>query len=66
MAARRAPRSEGVKLTPLAFIMRACVLALQKFPRFNASLDAAGENLVCKKYMHIGFAADTPNGLWCR
>jgi pyruvate dehydrogenase E2 component (dihydrolipoamide acetyltransferase) len=54
---------EGVKLTPLAFIIRACVLALQEFPTFNASLDASGQNLVLKKYVHIGFAADTPNGL---
>jgi pyruvate dehydrogenase E2 component (dihydrolipoamide acetyltransferase) len=54
---------QGVKLTPLAFIVRACVLALQEFPRFNASLDASGENLVFKKYFNIGFAADTPNGL---
>jgi pyruvate dehydrogenase E2 component (dihydrolipoamide acetyltransferase) len=54
---------EGIKLTPLAFIMRACVKALQEFPQFNASLDATGENLVLKKYTHLGFAADTPNGL---
>lgn len=54
---------EGVKLTPLVFIIRACIAALQKFPRFNASLDPSGENLVLKKYFHIGFAADTPNGL---
>jgi len=54
---------EGVKLTPLAFIVRACVLSLQEFPRFNSSLDASGENLVFKKYFNIGFAADTPNGL---
>jgi pyruvate dehydrogenase E2 component (dihydrolipoamide acetyltransferase) len=54
---------EGIKLTPLAFVMRACVKALQEFPQFNASLDASGENLVLKKYIHIGFAADTPNGL---
>jgi pyruvate dehydrogenase E2 component (dihydrolipoamide acetyltransferase) len=54
---------EGIKLTPLAFVMRACVKALQEFSQFNASLDAAGENLVLKKYIHIGFAADTPNGL---
>jgi pyruvate dehydrogenase E2 component (dihydrolipoamide acetyltransferase) len=45
----------------LAFIIKACVAALQKFPQFNASLD--GEELVLKKYFHIGFAADTPNGL---
>jgi pyruvate dehydrogenase E2 component (dihydrolipoamide acetyltransferase) len=59
------PRAEaaGIKLTPLAFIVRACVKALQKFPLFNASLDATGENLVYKKYIHMGFAADTPNGL---
>ncbi len=54
---------EGVKLTPLVFIIKACIAALQKFPRFNASLDPSGENLVFKKYFHIGFAADTPNGL---
>jgi pyruvate dehydrogenase E2 component (dihydrolipoamide acetyltransferase) len=53
----------GVKLTPLAFILRALARVLQQFPRFNASLDAAGENLVFKKYLHLGFAADTPNGL---
>jgi pyruvate dehydrogenase E2 component (dihydrolipoamide acetyltransferase) len=45
------------------FIIKACILALKEFPRFNASLDAAGENLVFKKYFNIGFAADTPNGL---
>jgi pyruvate dehydrogenase E2 component (dihydrolipoamide acetyltransferase) len=54
---------EGVRLTPLAFIVKACVLALQEFPRFNSSLDAGGENLIVKKYFNIGFAADTPNGL---
>jgi pyruvate dehydrogenase E2 component (dihydrolipoamide acetyltransferase) len=54
---------EGVKLTPLAFILRACVKALQEFPLVNSSLDAAGQNLVLKKYVHLGFAADTPNGL---
>jgi pyruvate dehydrogenase E2 component (dihydrolipoamide acetyltransferase) len=53
----------GVKLTPLAFIMRACVKALQEFPRFNSSLDAQGANLIVRKYVHMGFAADTPNGL---
>ncbi|HXS26577.1 MAG TPA: 2-oxo acid dehydrogenase subunit E2 [Steroidobacteraceae bacterium] len=55
--------SRGIKLTPLAFILRACVRALQQFPQVNASLDPSGENLVFKKYFHIGFAADTPNGL---
>jgi len=55
--------TEGIKLTPLAFIVRACVKALQEFPVFNSSLDATGANLVMKKYVNIGFAADTPNGL---
>src|SRR5207253_2509212 len=53
----------GVKLTILAFLMKACVAALKQFPEFNASLDADGSDLVLKKYFHIGFAADTPNGL---
>ena len=60
---KEAAAAKGIKLTPLAFIIRACVHALQQYPQFNASLDAAGENIVLKKYMHIGFAADTPNGL---
>jgi len=51
----------GVKVTMLAFLIKACVSALKKFPDFNASLD--GDALVLKKYFHIGFAADTPNGL---
>jgi pyruvate dehydrogenase E2 component (dihydrolipoamide acetyltransferase) len=51
----------GVKVTMLAFLIKACVQALKKFPEFNASLD--GDNLVLKQYFHIGFAADTPNGL---
>jgi pyruvate dehydrogenase E2 component (dihydrolipoamide acetyltransferase) len=54
---------EEVRLTPLVFIIKACILALREFPRFNASLDEGGENLVLKKYFNIGFAADTPNGL---
>ena len=53
----------GVKFTMLGFLIKALVAALKKFPTFNASLDATGENLVLKKYFHIGFAADTPNGL---
>ncbi|WP_347260957.1 dihydrolipoyllysine-residue acetyltransferase [Rudaea sp.] len=53
----------GVKFTMLGFLIKAVVAALKKFPQFNASLDASGENLVLKKYFHIGFAADTPNGL---
>ncbi|RQP25751.1 dihydrolipoyllysine-residue acetyltransferase [Piscinibacter terrae] len=51
----------GVKVTMLAFLIKACVAALKKFPEFNASLD--GEQIVLKQYFHIGFAADTPNGL---
>jgi pyruvate dehydrogenase E2 component (dihydrolipoamide acetyltransferase) len=54
---------EGIKLTPLAFLVRACVKALQEFPSFNCSLDPSGEQLVYKNYFHIGFAADTPQGL---
>jgi pyruvate dehydrogenase E2 component (dihydrolipoamide acetyltransferase) len=53
----------GVKVTPLAFVVRACARVLADFPRFNASLDGSAENLVFKQYLHIGFAADTPNGL---
>ena len=53
----------GIKLTMLVFIMKAVVAALKKYPDFNASLDATGDNLTLKKYFHIGFAADTPNGL---
>ena len=55
--------AQGVKLTPLAFIVAACVRALAEFPTFNASLDESGQNLVLKKYFHLGFAADTPQGL---
>ena len=51
----------GVKMTMLAFLIKACVAALKKFPEFNASLD--GDSIVYKQYYHIGFAADTPNGL---
>ncbi len=51
----------GVKVTMLAFLIKACVAALKKFPEFNASLD--GDSLVLKQYFNIGFAADTPNGL---
>jgi len=51
----------GVKFTMLAFVIKAVVSALKKFPTFNASLD--GDNLVFKQYYHVGFAADTPNGL---
>ena len=54
-------KSGGVKLTMLAFLIKACVRALQQFPSFNTSLD--GDNLIYKQYYHIAFAADTPNGL---
>ncbi|MCE2969895.1 MAG: dihydrolipoyllysine-residue acetyltransferase [Burkholderiales bacterium] len=54
----------GVKLTMLAFLIKACVAALKKFPQFNASIDGAtGDAIFLKSYYHIGFAADTPNGL---
>ena len=53
----------GVKLTMLAFVIKASVAALKKFSAFNSSLDAKGENLILKQYYNIGFAADTPNGL---
>jgi len=58
---KEAEKSGGAKLTMLAFIIKATVAALKKFPEFNASLD--GDDLVLKRYFHIGFAADTPNGL---
>jgi pyruvate dehydrogenase E2 component (dihydrolipoamide acetyltransferase) len=57
----RENEKSGVKLTMLAFLIKACVSALQRFPEFNASLE--GDSLVFKQYFHIGFAADTPNGL---
>ncbi len=53
----------GIKLTMLAFLIKACVAALKKFPDFNSSLAADGASIVVKKYWHIGFAADTPGGL---
>lgn len=54
---------QGFKLTMLAFLIKASVTALRQFPDFNASLDKSGENLVLKKYFHIGVAVDTPDGL---
>jgi pyruvate dehydrogenase E2 component (dihydrolipoamide acetyltransferase) len=54
---------EGAKLTPLAFMLRACVKALREFPQFNASLHPDGQQLVMKRYYNIGFAVDTPGGL---
>jgi len=56
-------KERGIPLTPLAFVMKACVAALREFPRVNASLAEDGDNLVIKKYCHIGFAADTDQGL---
>ncbi len=58
-----ATEKEGFKLTMLAFLMKASITALRQFPDFNASLDASRENLVVKKYFHIGVAVDTPDGL---
>ncbi|HXZ96150.1 MAG TPA: dihydrolipoyllysine-residue acetyltransferase [Burkholderiales bacterium] len=54
---------QGFKLTMLSFLIKACVTALKAHPAFNASLDKSGENLVLKKYYHIGVAVDTPEGL---
>ncbi|WP_232058654.1 dihydrolipoyllysine-residue acetyltransferase [Aquicella lusitana] len=54
---------QNIKLTPLVFIMKAVVASLKAFPHFNASLDAASENLVMKKYFNLGVAVDTPDGL---
>jgi len=54
---------QGIKITPLAFMLKAVAVTLKHFPDFNASLDASGENLVLKKYIHIGVAVDTPDGL---
>ena len=56
-------KERGIGLTPLAFIMKACVAALQEFPKVNSSLSEDGDSLVYKKYMHLGFAADTEQGL---
>jgi pyruvate dehydrogenase E2 component (dihydrolipoamide acetyltransferase) len=56
-------KQRGVRLTLLAFFMKATAAALKDHPSFNASLDATGENLVCKRYYHLGIAVDTPEGL---
>ncbi len=61
VATNKENEKSGVKVTMLAFLIKACVAALKKFPEFNSSLD--GDALVYKNYWHIGFAADTPNGL---
>jgi len=59
----KALEKEGVKLTMLAFLVKACANALREFPRFNSSLEVSGEALIMKDYVHIGIAVDTPNGL---
>ena len=56
-------KKRGIRLTPLAFIMKACILALKEYPKVNSSLADDGESLVFKKYYHLGFAADTEQGL---
>jgi pyruvate dehydrogenase E2 component (dihydrolipoamide acetyltransferase) len=63
VAINKENEKSGVKVTMLAFLIKASVAALRTYPDFNASLDADGESLVYKKYFNIGFAADTPNGL---
>ncbi|MEM1410895.1 MAG: dihydrolipoyllysine-residue acetyltransferase [Pseudomonadota bacterium] len=56
-------KAQGFNLTPLAFLMKSVVAALQEFPNFNASLDSEGEHLIIKRYYHLGIAVDTPDGL---
>jgi len=55
--------AQGAKLTPLPFLIKACAYALRQYPQFNVSLKADGETVVWKKYVHIGLAVDTPDGL---
>lgn len=61
--AEYAKQDKAIKLSPLAFVVKAVVNALQKFPQFNSSLENGGNNLIVKKYYHIGIAVETPNGL---
>ena len=56
-------KAEGVRLTLVTFLIKAVVVALQKFPEFNSSIDASGDNLIIKKYFHVGVAVNTDNGL---
>ena len=56
-------KKKGIRITPLVFLMKAIVKGLQEYPRFNASLDSSGENLIFKKYFNVGIAVDTPDGL---
>ena len=58
-----AAKERGISLTPLAFVLKACVAALQEFPKLNSSLSDDGKSLIMKKYIHLGFAADTEQGL---
>lgn len=60
---KQSAEKQGFKLTPLVFIMKAVVRALQEYPQFNASLSVDGQSLIYKKYFHVGVAVDTPNGL---
>jgi len=60
---RLAEENKDLKITPLVFLIKAVVAALKKFPSFNAALDATAENLILKKYFHVGIAVDTPDGL---
>lgn len=62
-AQKEAAAKRGVKLTPVAILLKAAAAALREYPRFNSSLDPSGERLILKKYCHIGVAVDTPNGL---
>ncbi|MBV8063447.1 MAG: 2-oxo acid dehydrogenase subunit E2, partial [Nevskia sp.] len=62
-ARKRLSDAAGLKLTPLAFLVKAALSALRAYPQFNASIDGSGRNLVLKQYFHIGVAVDTPNGL---
>lgn len=62
-ARKQLSEHSGVKVTPLAYLVKAAVSALQRHPQFNASIDGSGRNLVYKKYFNIGIAVDTPNGL---
>ena len=62
-AFRKEQAAKGVKLTVTAFAIKACAIALKKYPEFNSSLDLGNSQLVLKRYVHIGVAVDTPNGL---
>ena len=62
-ALKGAAKEKGIGLTPLAFILKACIAALKEFPKVNASLSESGDALIYKKYFHLGFAADTDGGL---